>query len=452
MRASLALLLAGCAPEPAGPPLPFEVAFDTAIANVGRVWTDGEDPEGYEVRWGLDPDHLDRVGRAVPGVAEARLVGLPQGRTVFVAARSGSRDGRVAEVTVPLVGVPSLDLPTDAAGTAMGDGYLLGAWIGDPKAGLGIWNGDGALVWGWSSETELVAAPRISLDGTSVLALITSRDLDNEEAGAIRRFPLDGEPTTDTRALYGHHTFVEEPDRLLYLARRFTTRDAAAFELGSGEITVMSDVLRAATEGSTDGGEVIWDLLDHQAPYRPCGHFDYAARRYGIDDVHDWSHSNSLVPDGEGGLYLGSRHQDSLWSLAADGSVQWVARPTDPDLVFVDEPPAHAHFSEAGPGRVLLFDNGNHRVPEATAFRELTIDVPAGTVTTTWELAQPGGGFTSWLGDVRTLPNGNLLVALTEVGRFLELDRDGTILWEGVAGGSVGRVRYLPSLDAPVGG
>lgn len=448
MRALGLLLIGGCAPDRSGPPLPLDLAFDTAVANVGRAWTDGADPDGYEVRWGLDPDHLDRVGRPVPGVAEARLVGLPQGGRVYVAATDGPGRSAVHALDVPITGVPDLDLPTADAGTALGEGYLLGAWIGDPLAGFGIWDGAGRLVWGWSSSTELVAAPRVALDGTAVLALITSRDLEGDEGGAIRRFPLDGSPPTETRALYGHHTFVEEPGRLLYLARRFTAQDGAAFGLDPGEITVMSDVLRATPEGGTDGGEVVWDLLDHQAPYRPCGHFDHAATRYGIEGVHDWSHSNSLVPDGEGGLLLGSRHQDSLWSLATDGSVQWVARAADTDLVM-DDPPAHAHFSEADPGRVLLFDNGNHRSPEATRLRELALDPAGGVATTTWSMPQPGAGFTSWLGDVRTLPNGNLLVALTEVGRFLELTPDGRIVWEGVAGGSVGRVRYLPSLEEP---
>ena len=78
-------------------------------------------------------------------------------------------------------------------------------------------------------------------------------------------------------------------------------------------------------------------------------------------------------------------------------------------------------------GRILLFDNwGGDRQHS----RVMEIDPADGSVLWSWA-GEPGQPFFSWCcGTARRLPNGNTLIVETQFGRALEIDRDGSVVWE----------------------
>lgn len=443
--ATLPLLLA-CGPSD---PVPLAVAFDTERATVGRVTLPaGHTLDALEAT--VDGEPLDHVL-----VRGDRLIGLPQDTTLTLSGTATDDRDRPRELapltlTVPGTGLATLTVVQSAPDAAMATGLVFAAVLDDDRSGLAAYDGAGRLRWGWrASDNHVTAAPVFARNGLDVLAFTSHRDRDTDDA-AIHRFPLDGSPGTTTTAVAGHHAFVEMPSgELAFLSRNFPEVDAPP-EAAESTWTLLNDTIRLAPEGSTDGGTVVFDLLEAEPFTRSCAHVDTLHSRYGNAGIHDWSHANSLVYDEAADTWVyGIRLHDAILGIdPATGDVRWKAGGTSPDLV-PDDPWSHSHFTEASNDRVLLFDNGTHKQPESSRVVELALDHDAGTATVVWSFEQPFGGFTAWLGDGRTLPNGHRLLAFTEVGRLLEVRPDGSIAWEAaLPNPNVGRIRFALAFDA----
>lgn len=415
------VLLAACG----GPRIQgeVEIGFDTEIANVGRV----ETPGIWGTRWGLSRNALDHQ------VDGDRLVGLPQGQTVFVQGRHGGKNDpvyrtEIATIRVPETGLPDLQVLVSEPEAAMATGYVAAAILDDDQSGIAVYDGQGRVVWGWQApDDEVSASPVFAENGTDILAFFSDRDR-NVDRATIRRIAVDGSEIRDTRATRGHHTFVDTGSPT-FLSREFVDIDMAPYGIDESWL-VMSDTIR--------GPGLTFDLLDHVDPFWPCTHFDTLHQRYGYTQVHDWSHGNSLVLDRATNTFLlGLRLHDAIHAIDGDtGGILWTATGDW----------SHAHFSEATADRVLLFDNGTHRDPPHSRVVELSIDAQ-GVPTEVWSFDQPDVGFTAWLGDARTLPNDNVLIAFTEIGEIVEVTRDHRIVWRAQTPASfVGRIRYTESL------
>ncbi len=178
-------------------------------------------------------------------------------------------------------------------------------------------------------------------------------------------------------------------------------------------------------------------LLDSLDPYRVS--YDSLGGFYnGFYGVSlDWSHSNAVIIDPADGNYIVSvRHQDAIVKLERRrGKLLWILgdprrwnspwsetllRPLQ-NLAEPFEWPFHQHAPKLiAPGRVVVFDNGNHRAippeppmaPEDSWSRvvEYTIDEEQGTVRQSWSYGD-GSWYSSAFGNVDVLPNtGNILV------------------------------------------
>ncbi len=166
------------------------------------------------------------------------------------------------------------------------------------------------------------------------------------------------------------------------------------------------------------------------------------------DNYHDWMHINDVE-------VLPSKLAHAFPQFAA-GDIMVSAR--ELNLVFIIDRRTHAvKWWRVGPwlaqhdpdfsadGKIIVFDNrrDDFRTARHGGSRIVAID-PATYAT---EVLFAGKGwkdfYTSQLGKLEILGNGNLLLTETEAGRCLEVTRQGKIVWEFVNGWDADRVGMI---------
>jgi hypothetical protein len=241
-----------------------------------------------------------------------------------------------------------------------------------------------------------------------------------------------------------HHDVVElEDGRIAWLAHRFT--EAALDPVGV--VPVTGDTVVVAAAG---GSQVLVDTLDDYpvAPWWICAHNEYGRR---IEGRHDLIHSNSLVPDPDGGWLVMARYLDAVLRFDEAGTFDWQLGGRDSDFELgLGAAFAHAHFTQAfrvGPSgdRLLIFDNGReHGAVTASRVVELAVDRAARQAEVVWEYRHPQSVHVGFLGDARRLPGGNTLIAWGALGTLTEVTPDGEEVWAVDLGMPVGRVELVP--------
>jgi hypothetical protein len=276
-------------------------------------------------------------------------------------------------------------------------------------------------------ETPPIAGQeKIAIQGIVVLANGDVTWSDQITISAVRPdgsdyllFPMDIEPPYHWK---GHHEIYINPDdtsRALIIWNRF----------GPGvECDLVTPTTRAVGDGisllTTEGGEVWrWDVFDHQdkiPPERMNRSLCYS--HYYGQNTFDWTHANAVIPfPGEDAVLFSLR---SVYQIAKidvpTGEILWQMGPDLYDFTWIgDDPPADhwfrmQHDLQWLPGDYLVtFDNGNCRYE--TNCREgpwsralvMKVDEQARTVEPVWEHRVD---FSSAMGNVQFLPNGNVLI------------------------------------------
>jgi outer membrane protein assembly factor BamB len=202
--------------------------------------------------------------------------------------------------------------------------------------------------------------------------------------------------------------------------------------------TLAGDIV---TEYDMVSKEVIWEwrLRDYVDPIE---HHHESIEVVGGDGSRDWSHANTtqFVSDYvfDGNTYdvivFNARHLNTFWVIDhATGDILWscgehgmfgIPGPGE-ELLF-----SHAHQVELlSNGNVIMYDNGNDRVPTYSRALELSVDPVAGVVEEAWSYTDPEMD-DWWGGDANRLPNNNVLIVNVDKGRIIEVTDSGEIVWE----------------------
>jgi len=114
-----------------------------------------------------------------------------------------------------------------------------------------------------------------------------------------------------------------------------------------------------------------------------------------------------------------------LWSCGQHGTFGRREPPEEP--LF-----SYQHEVDMLPnGNVIMFDNGNERVPQVSRALEISVDPVAGTVEEVWSWTEPNEiMFDLFMGDATRLPNGNTLLTNVLQGRLIEVTPDGEKVWQ----------------------
>jgi arylsulfate sulfotransferase len=271
-----------------------------------------------------------------------------------------------------------------------------------------------------------------------------------------------GTVLVDTDAL--HHEIIETPDGWEgdFLGIGLTLQSIFAYPIDEVELTPADFSLDVAgdeiVEFKRDGTVVRrWSMFDLIDPLRLSydSLLGFWTNLYGGYNA-DWTHGNGITYDADENLILVSlRHQEAIVAFDPDTSeLVWIlgdpARWESPyDQYLLDPIDAgglgdpdfewtyHQHAPLlTGPGRLMLFDNGNQRavpptekLPDPNRYSravEFEIDRDNRTVRQIWEYDGTGGEgpwYSRALGDVDQLPStGNILV--TDGWRITTPDND----------------------------
>ena len=175
-------------------------------------------------------------------------------------------------------------------------------------------------------------------------------------------------------------------------------------------------------EFDADGAEVsrihLWELLDPaRTPICP------------LENRWEWTHTNSIAVDGDGRIVFSSRNVSTVGLIEREGngtaSVVWQYGP--PEL-------AHQHHATVSAnGRVLVYDNGMHRLQDLAYSRIVEVDPSDDRLRVLYQGEPREQFFSAHISGVTRLGSGNLLATEGASGRVFEVNRQGQVVWEWVS-------------------
>jgi len=432
------------------------------------TWTSDTSGEGWIEYW-LDGQTPMATPLGVAGTShDVSAVGLLPGQTwnfrVITTTGDGDRVGADQSLTTP---TPPSYLPVNAVsqvsdGSLAADGYVLSAMINWQDSIPVIVDGEGRYVWWFEVPPgSLIVTSKMSADGKSVL--FATYDIDwQQDVGTLWRVSLDGKTVTETRALLAHHDFVENGDG------SFTF---FGYEYRSyGQTEWASDVLRRVDEGTTVAEDSVVEFSWFDTyPVDPWM-ADPLQENVSLGNADfEWTHSNSLMVNGDGSTYLMSKFLDVILKVDPSGNIDWEMGGAYSDFTHPDGSSvwrsltendlwSHAHMSHFWTGGFAVFDNGYYRTDGSERSRavEYVYDEQAQTVEEVWSYEEPTGGFTKLMGDVRKLDD-TYLINWSSLSYVSEVNEDGDIVWfldlddtDGSGNKAImSRVTYIDDLYAP---
>ena len=217
-----------------------------------------------------------------------------------------------------------------------------------------------------------------------------------------------------------HHDFERLPNgntlALLWeaLPPEMAVQVRGGYESNDGPQVMYGDVVKEITAQ----GEVVdqWRSFEHLSLEEDtiCP----------LEGRREWTHGNTLNVTASGDLLVSYRSTSTVGIVdRATGSFSWKWGPGQishqHQPTFLDN------------GRVLLFDNGSHRLAPSTNYSRL-IEIDPETNEIMWEYrGDPPISFYSYqISGAQRLPNGNTLICEGAPGRLLEVTPSHHIVWE----------------------
>ena len=309
----------------------------------------------------------------------------------------------------------------------------------------------GEVVWYYrDSESSLSTTRAIEMlpDGTLLLLLHTEFRIITIAGETVTRVVND-----EPNGLHIHHDVLQLPNGN-FLTLSHEIREVFVEALG-GNVNVKGDTI---LEVRSDGRVMWeWNTFDELDAERFPGALSLNA---GDPELYDWTHGNAIsYLEDDDTILFSSRHQN--WIINLDyptGDIIWtLGDEGDFDLVGDGE----WFYSQHSPqlqsdGTILVYDNGNERPDEGERYSRvvsylLDDDEPEKTAEQVWEYRIEQ--YTTFLGDVDRLPNGNILVCAggpdseDPVAQIVEVTAEDPPekVWELTTSGRIYRATRIPS-------
>jgi hypothetical protein len=451
--AGLAVLVAGCGNEPAGPSRVPRIEMSIATSNPQNVLSatmsvrvTRADSVAVRFRPADAPSSTDSITPAVQTVGDSAVVPvlglLPARRYILRAVAYWGGGSVVGDQMELMTGSLPSDIPTFAvSGSDPSAGYVAFA---SGMYGVVIDN-TGRVVW----YRHFPNGP-----GLNFMAEPNGR----YAARPTTPDPGDIEPWLELDPL-GNIT------RTLGCALGLQSRFHDLITEANGGYWLMCDETRTmdlTASGGIANARVTGTAVQHLSSsgallfhWSPFDHFAITD----VDPVDrtgasvNWTHGNALDFDADGNLIVSFRSLEEITKInVATGAVMWRMGGRRNQFTFLDSPAppfSRQHGVRiSGPGALTLLDNvGN---PFESRVESYTIDEPARTARLARSYASSPGVVTLIGGSVQNLPAGRTLVSFGTAGRVEEFDSAGRVMWR-IAGdaGYVFRAQRIQSLYKP---
>lgn len=256
----------------------------------------------------------------------------------------------------------------------------------------------------------------------------------------LREYSWDGDVIWEYRAqeLLHHDIRVLPNGNILVLLRQYVDEETKLRMpwVSNPEASVRYDVV---VEISRDGEEVWrWDGLQH-LDLSFCGR-TRCETLGGLKEI-DWTHVNtaSVLPPNKwfeagderfrpGNIMIMLRN----WSTAMivgrpSGKILWTYSGDYLGGLSGGHEAEMIPEGLPGAGNVLIFDNGRSRASS------VVLEINPVSKAIVWKYEDGNRFFSKAAGSAQRLPNGNTLISEDVRGRVLEVDRNGSVVWEYVA-------------------
>ena len=150
-----------------------------------------------------------------------------------------------------------------------------------------------------------------------------------------------------------------------------------------------------------------------------------------------WTHGNSIEIDHDQNIIVSNRAMNEIIKFnRQSGELIWRLGGPMNDFTFVDDPlegPNRQHDARRlDNGNLMIFDNGDDRLPQFTRVTEYQLDEEQMVATLVWSYSHPSGYVALNQGSSQRLPNGNTLISwggVTGHGQLVtEVDYDHNIV------------------------
>lgn len=148
-------------------------------------------------------------------------------------------------------------------------------------------------------------------------------------------------------------------------------------------------------------------------------------------------HINAIDIDEDGHILVSSRHLGEITKINRQtGDIIWRLGGRHNQFIFVNDPlngfSGQHDIRALGNGRYTLFDNGNLRQPPISRAVEYELDIEKKTATLVWEFRDTPDKYSSWMGNVQRMNNGNTLInwAQQKLAKPAEVNAEGKKVYE----------------------
>jgi hypothetical protein len=212
----------------------------------------------------------------------------------------------------------------------------------------------------------------------------------------------------------GHDLRLLPNGHYLIIGVRYTNYDLSKiFHSGQSEAKIMDNIIQELDKNKNVIFE--WQASDHFYVGDVIDTMDI----FGL--LTDPFHMNSVDVDTDGNFLISCRHTDEITKISrATGNIIWRMGGTkckNNQFTFVGDSTdnfvgfSHQHDARWLPnGNLILFDNGNLKDSLYSRAVEYKIDEINKIATKVWEYRNTPDVYTSYMGNVQRLPNGNTLI------------------------------------------
>ena len=153
-----------------------------------------------------------------------------------------------------------------------------------------------------------------------------------------------------------------------------------------------------------------------------------------LTSIIDYMHTNSIDVDYDGNIIISSRHLDEITKIdVTTGDIIWRFGGKQNQFSFINDTAKFSHQHSArrlSNKNILLFDNGNYHSPQYSRAAEYRLDEQDKKAELVWEYKSSPSIFSTAMGSVQRLLNGNTLIGWGTAARTLsEVSPNGTLLY-----------------------
>ena len=204
------------------------------------------------------------------------------------------------------------------------------------------------------------------------------------------------------------------------------------------EIVDLSQVVKGGLPNATVIGLIIQELDQDKNvvfQWRSWDHFQITdvVDHSLSNPVVDYVHGNSIDVDPDGNFILSCRHMNEVTKIdRSTGDILWRLGGKNNEFSFINDPIlfSHQHAVRRLPnGHIVMFDNGNFRLPLFSRAVEYAVDESLKSATLVWQYRLDPDVFGPAFGYVQRFSNGNTLICWGATTPTLtEVAPDGSIV------------------------